>query len=486
MLFLYGLLCMALTMIGWTVCHTSTQSLQAAETTALEAKSKKNATQKAYSKSGIMAKETPNESIGATKEEIPKKLGEFQKAVINWRQAKGQEIILGGLEHPWTKAIAPLLPEFTELTGIKVTPRFASETEYVKTLPDILGSNSPTPDVVMMWAIGKFAGTGWVEPLENYYTNPALTDLKWYDLNDIFNSARQFPVWNNITYGVSITAEAQTLFLRQDMMKARGLLPPETFDDLLSLALVLKSDDIAGIAMRGQPTGDAVAWSAAGFVFSCGGEIIDEHGQAVFNSPEAIKAVEMYAALLQQAGPQKVASYHWREALNDYLQGRSAIGGDTSNFITEIENPDQSVAAGKTLYWLFPHSDNRPSKPNMWHWMLGINSRSEHKKEAWLFIMWATSKPASIRIACNGSPSARISVWKDDRFRQTFGKQAADATLANLKNADGMIMSRAWFHPKGPEVLDLFATAVNKVILGNDAKTALTEAVQKANDIIGK
>jgi multiple sugar transport system substrate-binding protein len=427
------------------------------------------------------AEETTAEEVA----EAPEHLASYLDAEIDWRQAEGQEIILGGLEHPWISAITPLLPQFTELTGIEVVPQIASETEYVAKTPVTLGGGSPTPDVYMVWAMGQAVSAGWLEPLDDYYANPTLTDLAWYNEDDIFNSAREFPVWqeDNTRYAATITAEAQTLFLRKDLLEAQGLSAPETFDDLLALAQTFNSDDISGIAMRAKPTGDAVAWPAGGFIFSYGGQIIDENGQAVFDSPEAIEAIEMYAALLADNGPQGVGSYHWYESLNDFMQGKVAISGDSSNFAADIENPEKSTVVGQTLYGAFPSHGDKPSKPNLWHWMIGINSQSEHKEAAWLFLQWATSQPTSIQIGRNGAAPARISTWQDDGFRATFGEQAAEAALENLKNADGAVMVRTWFHPKGPEVLDLLAVAVNEVIIGTkDAETALTEAAQKVNE----
>ncbi|MFN8455775.1 MAG: extracellular solute-binding protein [Anaerolineae bacterium] len=409
----------------------------------------------------------------------------YTDAGIDWQQAAGEEIILGGLEHPWIEALTPLLPQFTELTGIKVTPQIASETEYVTKMPVTLGGGSATPDVFMVWAMGQAVAAKWLEPLDMYYADPKLTDLAWYDEADIFNSARQFPVWptDKRRYTATITAEAQTLFLRKDLLEEKGLEAPKTFDDLLALAEALKSDDMAGIAMRAKPTGDAVAWPAAGFVFSYGGQIIDENGQAVFDSPEAVAAIEMYAKLLGENGPQGVATYHWYESLNDFMQGKVAISGDSSNFAADIENPEKSTVAGKTLYGAFPQQGNLPSKPNLWHWMIGMNAASEHKTAAWLFIQWATSKPTSLQLGRNGAAPARISTWQDADFKARFGEQAAEAALANLKNADGAVMTRTWFNPKGPEVLDLFAVAVNEVITGSkDAQSALSEAAQTAND----
>ena len=56
-------------------------------------------------------------------------------AAIDWKQFAGQTIALSGAIHPWSNAIAPLLPEFTIHTGINVSIDFQLETTYLGALP---------------------------------------------------------------------------------------------------------------------------------------------------------------------------------------------------------------------------------------------------------------------------------------------------------------------------------------------------------------
>ena len=70
----------------------------------------------------------------------------YVKAAIDWRQFAGQTITLAGATHPWSKAIGPLLPQFTKLTGINVVSDFEQETEYLGALQIKLARGSTTPD----------------------------------------------------------------------------------------------------------------------------------------------------------------------------------------------------------------------------------------------------------------------------------------------------------------------------------------------------
>ncbi len=410
---------------------------------------------------------------------------DYTSAGIDWRMAEGTEIVLGALEHPWTAAIEPLLPQFTELTGITVTLQKSSETEYVTKMPVTLAGGSTTPDVFMVWSIGQAIEGGFLEPLDAYYADPALMDLAWYDEEDIFPGAREFPVWpaDGQRYAVAITAEAQTLFMRKDLFEEAGLESPDSMDALYDAAALLKTDDVAGMVMRAKSTADAVDWTAAGFIFSYGAEIIDEAGKAVFDSPEAVAAIDMYGKILRDTGPAGIGNYHWMESLGDFMQGKAAIACDSSNFALDLENPEKSTVVGNVLYGAVPGGDGNPGSPNMWFWLFGMNSKSANKNAGWLFTQWVTSKPTSLLAARNRAALPRTSAWMDEQFREQFGEQAADAALANLAAADGSKFTRAWFNPMWPQVGDALAIAINQVVVGEkDAQTALTEAAVKANE----
>lgn len=409
-----------------------------------------------------------------------------QEAGIDWRQAEGATIVLAGLQHPWMNAIEPLIPQFTELTGISVTVEKQSESEYVAAMPVKLAAGSAVPDVFMIWSLGQAISAGWLESLDPHLANPALFDATWYDHDDVFSSARSFQVWSDgQSYGMAITAEAQTMFYNGAALEAAGLAPPASMDELVTAAATLKTDDMAGIAMRAKATGDAAPWTAAGFIFSHGGSIVTLEGGSGLAAPESVAGVETYGRLLRESGPLGIGNYHWMECLNDFQQGVVAIGSDSSNFATDIMDPAKSTVAGNAVFGALPAAGSLPAKPNMWHWMAGINAASTQKTAAFLFLVWATSKDTSAQAAASGLATTRSSAWSSDAFRDRFGAQAAEAALANLQAADGDLFKAAWFHPRGPEILDAVGIAVNEVVTGtSDAASAMASADAKVESIL--
>jgi multiple sugar transport system substrate-binding protein len=407
----------------------------------------------------------------------------YASAAIDWKQSAGQTITLAGAVHPWSNAITPLLPDFTKLTGINVVTDFQMETTYLSALPIRLARGS-APDAFMWIAYGQGISGGWLEPLNAFYSNKSLTDLGWYDESDLLRTARTFPVWSDgERYAFPITSEAMTLFVNRDALAAKDLPVPQTFDELLATAKAAKTNEMSGIAMRAQAGGNSSA-PAMGFVFSYGGDMVKD-GKAAFASPEAIAAIDMYGRMLREAGPAAVGSYEWYQVLDDFLQGRTAMAIDSSNFATDISNPAKSRVAKQAGFAVFPHLPGRGPVPYMSHWQACINSKSKSKQAAFLFLQWATSRPTSLQTAAAGLATTRLSAWSSEAFKNAFGQQAAEAALTNLKNADVDRAKAILFHPQSRPIQDAFMIGVNEVVSGaKSAKEALTAAAETANAAI--
>ena len=371
----------------------------------------------------------------------------YAKAAIDWKQFAGQTITLAGAIHPWSNAITPLLWDFTKLTGISVVTDFRLETTYLGALPIQLNRGSSTPDVFMCTTYGQGISAGWLEPLNAYYSDKSLTDLGWYDESDLLKTARAFPLWpDGERYAVPITSEAVTLFINGDALAARNLPVPQTFEELLATAKAVKTNEMSGIAMRAQAGGNSSV-PAMSFVFSYGGHMVKDN-KAAFASPEAIAAVEMYGQLLSQAGPVGVGSYEWYHVLDDFLQGRTAMAIDSSNFATDISNPAKSRVAEAGRVCSLSACRRARSVPFMSHWQACINSKSRNKRAAFLFLLWATSKATSLQTAAAGLATTRLSAWSSEGFKKAFGPQAAAAALTNLQNADVDRAKAILFHPQ--------------------------------------
>lgn len=405
--------------------------------------------------------------------------GAWTKANVDWQRFAGTTLVFAASTHQWITAIKPLLPTFEALTGMKVRLDVSGEEQFGTKLPVDLDSGNPTPDIFMVPSYGQAVGSSWLQPLDDYLGDSKLTDAAWYRDEDTFQSARDFVTWKDGSrYGLAITAEVQTTIFRNDLLDAA----PKTFDELETVVAELKKGGAveSGIALRGKPTAGAIAWPAAGYVFSYGGYLIDPSGSAALDSPETVAAVQRYADVLKAGGPAGVSSWDWLEINTAMQQGRTGMMQDSSNAIPDLRNPETSRISEHVGVGAFP-SQNGVSNPNLWHWIVGLNAKGKNKEAAWLFLEWATSQPTGVLLSSAGATPPRISAWENPEFAKGFGVDAAAAVLGQLKTVDSKPMVAAWMHPKWPEVGDAFARAVNSAVTSStSAKDALATAQRTA------
>lgn len=411
---------------------------------------------------------------------------EYQKAKIDWQQAKGQSITLMLVKHFWTDAVKANLDQFKELTGIDVTLDIYEEEEFRQKRTIALTSGSDTPDVFMLDWLGQFVDAGWVEPLDPYLSDPTLTDPAWYAMDDIFEGARNFGTYKEKFAGMPITAEVQVLFYRKDLLEAAGLKVPTTMDELYTVATALKTPQMAGIANRGRRGAGANAWPWSGFVMTYGGRVLDNEFQPVFNSPEAVAGTAMYAKMLQDGGPAGVVNYDWYEVLQDFQQGKVAMFTDSSGFVPTVLDKTKTPFAENVGIAALPKGPGMDAPvPNGWYWLVGMNAASTHKKAAWLFLEWATSAPGTLAIAGSGGSPARASAWQDPTFAKNFGEAAVPVVVESLGYAK--MAAYPYFHPKYPEFGDKIGIAIADVIEKKaTAEEALNKAVEESKVILAK
>jgi multiple sugar transport system substrate-binding protein len=405
---------------------------------------------------------------------------EFSSAKIDWQQYKGTTITVSAEQHPWYAAIAPLLPKFTALTGIKVTPSVLGEDQYVSKVAVQLSGGSSSPDVFMINQFGQATGSNWLEPLDGYLGNSKLTDPNWYADDDFFRGAISFSTANGKRMALPITSEVQMLFLRSDLISQ----PPTTMDELMAAAQAANKGDVAGFGSRAVAAANQTPWAYGGFAFTEGGYFIDPSGQPALDSAENVKALQVYADLLSKYGPKGVSSWGFLENEQAMQQGRLAMWTDSSTFLGDLKDKTKSKAADSIAAYPFP-SQNGKSVPNLWYWTIGMNAKSQNKEAAWLFMQWATSKPISQAAGLVGASPARASSWQTADAAAKIGKDNSDRILQSLKNADSKPMALAWQNTKWAQASDGLARAVNAAVTGSSPSEQLKTAQSQAKAIFG-
>lgn len=404
----------------------------------------------------------------------------FTDAAIDWEQFSGETVTLYAQEHPWWSTVEPLIPCFEELTGISVDPTVLGEDQYVSKIAVDLSAGSATPDVFMVNQFGQATGSGWLEPLDSYLNDAEVTDPDWYNVDDFFPGAQAYAQPNGSYMALPVTAEAQMLFIRDDLVPSA----PTTFDELKDAAAAANTDGVAGFGSRAVAAANQTPWPFGGFAFSNGGEYLTADGQPALDSAANVDALTYYADLLANYGPAGVSGWGFLENQQAMQQGTLAIWTDSSTFLGSLKDPEASQYADDINAYEFPAGNSGVSKPNAWYWTVGINSKSEHKDAAWLFLQWATSLPVSEAGAENGASPARNAAWDSEGVSATIGAENAERIKQALDNVDSDPLANAWKNTDWSQIADPLARAINAAVTGSDPATELQNAQQAAEDVL--
>ncbi|WP_069999515.1 ABC transporter substrate-binding protein [Cellulosilyticum sp. I15G10I2] len=360
---------------------------------------------------------------------------------FSWDMAKGATVEVMFNQHTYADAIIQKIPEFEQLTGIKVTYALTPEENYFDKVTTALNSRSGKPDLFMSGAyqIWEYAPAGYVADLTPFLEDPNLTEAS-YDFGDFFPKIVDGLKWDLVPghkvgegpqWALPIGFETNNLAYNKRIFDERGLKPPKTMEELLVLCEKLKEFDGPGtypLAIRGARNWGTIH---AGYMttFSNYGAVdfAIEDGKLVskVNSPEAIKMTQMWVDLIKAGGAPSWSSYTWYQAGADLGAGKAAMLFDAS-CNGYFQNPEGASQEAGNLAWVSPPLPQGKTEinSNLWTWAMAMNEYSKEKVAAWLFLQYFTGKEYSLWASINASVAdpARQSVFNNPDFKTVFAK----------------------------------------------------------------
>jgi ABC-type glycerol-3-phosphate transport system substrate-binding protein len=355
--------------------------------------------------------------------------------------ARAEDITLHALmeDVPETHIIESLLPEFTKQTGIKVEfQKLVYSDMHDKLVTQLTGSASSynVLEVDFLWA-GEFPEADWIAPLQPF------VDKTHFDLKPFIPSMMDL-VGNHkgTLYMIPMYNYSMGLIYRTDLLQdpklkeaykaetGKDLALPTNLADYVALSKFMsKNAGVAGAAMQSQ-RGDPNSMEFSNYLFANGGHYLDASGKNVLNSPEAVKALELYVDNIQH-GAQKGAL--------------SATLDDTLKLMC-----DGKAFSMVTYWWMLPQIDDQKACPNVagkvalsvmpgghgesgaWGWAIPKNESPELQDAAWKFITWVQSKEVSAERAMQGHAPTRTDTYEDPKVlaKYPYYKQALDVVAS--------------------------------------------------------
>lgn len=276
-------------------------------------------------------------------------------------------------------------------------------------------------DIVTVGAyeVPQWGKLGWLKDL-----TPDLEADSAYDVNDILSPVTDITSVDGKRYAVPFYGESSILMYNKEMFAAAGLTMPEnpTWQQVAEFAKKLKTDNTAGICLRGKPGwGDLMA-PLTTVVQTFGGNWYNENWDAQVNSPKFTEAVNFYVDLLRSAGEPDPVSNSFTECLNLVSTGKAAMWYDASVAASTLEDPKSSGVAGKMGYVHAPVVETKESGW-LWSWNLAIPETTKNYDAALKFVKWATSKDYQKLVGetlgwTRVPPGARNSTYEIPEYKQ--------------------------------------------------------------------
>jgi multiple sugar transport system substrate-binding protein len=369
--------------------------------------------------------------------------------------------------------IVPIVESFEgENPGINVQVESLDWDSTLEKLNVVMTGGTP-PDIVtldMTW-LPTFAPLG-------AFTD--LTELSGGQVNGIpIEDAFSPGAIKAMSFGDQLPAmlydfDVYALYYRSDLFEDMGLDVPTTWDELLTVAQKLGADGQYKYAVMPD------SFHAAQFIYENGGNILDkDNTAAIFNTPEAVEAVEFYSGLVD-----KGAGYVWSfeegwEITPGLKDGRIAMFSDGPYYMGIIKDAAPEMS-GK--WKVAPHPYNTQPGSYLGGTGLVIPAKAEHPEAAWKFIEFAMTLENQIGVFENaGAAPGLLTALESPKVNLAdpyFGdQQTLSVFLKATESAYPFPYVREW-----NTIDEALTIAMEEILLGDvSIQEALDTAAETVN-----
>ena len=400
---------------------------------------------------------------------------------FNWRKHAGKSLRFLGWNDLWSMTMDKKVPEFEELTGIKLHwEHLPQDQNRQKAQTELTAKNK---DLDLLWVAPhveglKYLRAGWLVPLDEFLGTPTLVPPD-FDVEDFAPGFWQTCRMDGKQITLPTLVEVGCLMYRIDLLEKKGLKVPTTLDELEGAAAKLHDPpNVYGIVNRGTITQAPVTWSS--YLYNFGGDYLDKNRQCAIHTPEAVRATDFYGRLHRQYGPPGVTTLNWPESSAVAAQGKAVFTTDSNNWRNIFDDPEKSKVVGKMGYALFPRGP-AGNTPGIWTAGPSISAFSEKKEVAWYFIAWSLSKANQLYSHLTGVAACRRSAWQSPRYKDQEKNPAwAEVTLKTME------MSSKSYSPEVVAVMEVrnrVGEVIVKALQGVTGEALRAEAVKACGDI---
>ena len=275
---------------------------------------------------------------------------------------------------------------------------------------------------------------------------------------------------------VPVDAWGQLLLYRKDLFKEKGLLIPDTWDNILTAARTLHNPPLLWGFEAGTDPGQKYTQQVfEHFALSNGVRLINPQGRVHLNTPEMIETLTFYKGLTRFSPP---GNLYWLHTRMDYLSGRAAMIVWSPFILDELSGlrrdqpvlPDLSTGkpgflAKNTAFVTTIHGPRGASQYGQANYF-GITRDADYNAASqWIryllseaYLKWLSMAPEGkfpVRKGTPEDPDRFVDGWMDLKFGVTARAKISQFYKRDVVNAikSGMEQFDRWGFSKGKGAL---------------------------------
>jgi multiple sugar transport system substrate-binding protein len=390
-------------------------------------------------------------------------------------------------QSPWLNSFIAMVDEYQDKTGVKIDLDVTPFGGMVEKTRNSLRSSEGTYDIVNINSAGmaEMYASGYLKPIKEIDPNYSLPEgVLDFGGTAYWNFDTQSFDPNGTLLGLPTNGNVQVLYYRTDLYEKAGLTVPSTWDELLANGKKLNNPpDVYGFVPRAEKGSILYNWTA--YLFSYGGSFFADPAKGDYSvtlaSPEALQALEMYISLGKDAGPENFGAIAQAELAQLLATGKAAQAIAVVAIYSNLEDPNQSVVAGKIGTALLPAGPGGKHSSAAGHWMAGIpkNVPEANQKAALDFMKWFLERDSQIEYVKAGGVPVRSDL--------TGGGLEDDPAFAFLPafSANAKVSQMNMPLIPGVQIRDAISLWLNRAVIGEITPTeALNGAAADANKIL--
>ncbi len=330
-----------------------------------------------------------------------------------------------------TTLIEEMLPEFEELTGIKVQfEKVVYPVMHDKLVSQLAaGEGNGTYDFleVDFYWVYEFARAGWMEDLgKRIEASDGQVSLDRYD-DAVLKIGSEV---DGTTYYMPMYVYPMGLLYRTDLFESEefkgqykeitgsDLTMPTSVDEYVAMITAANQIDpgnLYGAAMQGMQ-GDPIVMEFCNYLYSAGGDFFTEDMSApAINNETGVAAVQLYVDAISNGAQPGAANADLNDTGALWKQGKALTSVSYLFLLSDGETLEDSEVKGKGSVTTMPGGTGLTGS---WSW--GIPQSSPNADAAWEFLKWVESPDIAMRRALGGGVAAQKAPYDNPDYIAAF------------------------------------------------------------------